>query len=159
MVGCCCLCNKTIFSKKICFVLEFLKWSDCLIHEVKLSASYRKKCILPLQASSEFIHNRAVAQKSPDVMQVFRSTCCSYNRWEDCILTHLTDRCSKPSAEIFPYLIHHGTLDMLRFACTSLRYNHNDPSQCDPKEFSAPENFIPKGLHSKSLMSYIFSYR
>lgn len=142
-----------------CPNIEFLKYSDCLIHQVKLSPSYRKECIRPLQAASEWIHNRAVAQSRPDALQALRSTCCAYNRWEDCILSHLTDRCSKPSADVFPYLIHHGTLDMVRYLCSSLRYNHKDPTQCNPEEFTAPENFIPRGLHSTSILSYIFSYR
>ncbi|KAH9404842.1 hypothetical protein TYRP_000673 [Tyrophagus putrescentiae] len=144
---------------------KFLKYSDCLIHQVKLSPSYRKQCIRPLQAASEWIQEQAIANMNKksltakDTLHVVRATCCAYNRWEDCILSHLTEQCTQPSADVFPYLIHHGTLDMVRYFCSSLRYNHKDPEQCNPVDFTAPENFLPRGLHSTSIMSYIFSYR
>jgi len=137
---------------------EFLKYSNCLIFDVKLSPDYRRECIRPLQAAGEFIHERAMATKKPDLLDFLKNTCCAFNKWEGCILRHLTERCGKPSADVFPYLIHQGSLDLLRYLCKPLKYDPEDPKKCDKSKYIAPESLKPKGLSSPSLISYIFSY-
>jgi len=73
-------------------------------------------------------------------------------------LRHLTDNCGKPSADVFPYLIHQGSLDLLRYLCKPLKYDPEDPQKCEKSKYIAPESLKPKGLWSNSLVSYIFSY-
>ena len=125
---------------------------------MKLSPSYRRQCIRPLQAAGEWIHQNEISRATPNLTNYLRNTCCAYNRWEGCILDHLTTNCGKPSADVFPYLIHQGSLDLLRFLCRPFKYDPNNPKECDPSQFSAPESLRPKGLSSNSLISYIFSY-
>lgn len=137
---------------------EFLKYSDCLIHRVKLAPRYRKECIQPLQAAGEWVHKNAVAQKVPNIAQALRATCCAFNKWEQCILGQLTEECTQPSADVFPYLIHHISSDLVKYICSTLRFNHKDPSQCREDEYIPPKNFVAQGLKSTSLMSWVFSF-
>lgn len=125
---------------------------------MKLSKSYRRECIRPLQAAGEFIHENSISQRTPSFTEYLTNTCCAFNKWENCILSHLTEHCGKPSADVFPYLIHQGTLNLLRHLCQPLKFDPENPKHCDKNKFIAPESLTPKGLHSNSILSYVFSY-
>lgn len=135
---------------------EWLTLSQCIIHRVKLGAAYRSRCIRRLQGNSEFVHYAFYRHKSSP--RFWRHFCCVYNDWEDCIVDELTRECGSGAGVIFSRLIHSGSLGLLSGLCTRSAFNPNDELQCVPEDTQAPAQYVPKGLHSTSLVSWLFSY-
>lgn len=138
------------------FSSEWLTLSQCIIHRVKLGAAYRSRCIRRLQGNSEFVHYAFYRHKSSP--RFWRHFCCVYNDWEDCIVDELTRECGSGAGVIFSRLIHSGSLGLLSGLCTRSAFNPNDELQCVPEDTQAPAQYVPKGLHSTSLVSWLFSY-
>lgn len=120
---------------------------------MKQSLDYRMDCVRELQASSEWIHNRA--QKDLDIEKFFRNNCCVFNRWEQCISNQLKRKCGQKSDQVFAHFIHHSSLYILKSLCHN--FNASQSTSCRSEELKAPKNYIPKGLHSDSIISYLFS--
>ena len=97
-------------------------------------------------------------QSQPKVGVILRSTCCAYNQWEDCIMGQLEHECGgPPSADPFRYLIHEGSFQSVGLLCDKTEYNYKNPDKCDKSVYEAPHWFKPKGVKSRSAISYGFS--
>lgn len=130
--------------------------AQCLIEEVKLATAYRGECVRQIQANMEFIHERN--HDSSNISEFLTGNCCAYNRWQNCIVKHLRDKCSEDAADVFPYLIHHVSANILKSFCPMHHFDPKNESVCKPELYQAPNDYIPKGYKSKSLISRYFSY-
>lgn len=128
-----------------------------MIHRVKLSQDYRLNCIRPFQSSGEWIEER-ILNEQQNITMFFRSICCMYNRWENCISKQLTIKCGQESSLIFPYLIHFNSIDLIPIFCPKQEFDPDNLDQCKKEEYEAPDDFRPKGWRSNSLISHLFSY-
>lgn len=89
--------------------------------------------------------------------EAFHAFCCSYNNWENCIVSHLENNCGKASGQVFPSLIHHGSMMVLKSICPKSLYDPQSSEKCKKSKYIAPLKYKLKGLKSKSLASYLFS--
>lgn len=140
---------------------EFLRHVECVNRNVKIVPSYRTDCLRKLQSHAEFAHENAkrmnqINQPKQAFKDLFRGICCVYNEWEACIVRHLTETCGPDAGAVFPAIINHGGKNVFKGLCDNIDFS--DSKQCQPELVKAPENFVPKGLKSGSLISYIFSY-
>ena len=126
-----------------------MKNSPCLHSEVKLSKSYREKCVQGIQAGFEHI------MQYESRKTIFTCFCCVYNRWEACIKQHLYDYCGPEAPQIIVDLIHAGSMHVLTQLCP--------PSYFDPElerctSVLPPLYTKPKGAKSDSFASWMFSW-
>lgn len=124
--------------------------------QVKLTDNYRNTCIREMLANSEFVHERT--SRTLNLTDLIHNSCCVYNKWEQCIVDQITDKCGSDAGEVFPYLIKHVSVLLFHNMCPMNSFGPNNVQQCDPKMFVSPNGTLPKGYKSKSMMSHYFSY-
>ena len=122
-----------------------MKNSPCLHSKVKLSKSYREKCVQGIQAGFEHL------MQYEDVKTYFTGFCCVYNRWEDCIKQHLSDYCGPEAPQIIVDLIYSGTMRTLDQLCPP-SYFDPESERCTSK--LSPLYTKPKGAKSDSFISW-----
>ncbi|XP_075586073.1 uncharacterized protein LOC124490973 [Dermatophagoides farinae] len=125
------------------------------IQNVKLTDEYRHRCIYRLQTSYEWIHDQS--RQNANFTKFYQNTCCAYYDWEHCVMEMLMVKCGRQSQQMFHTMIEYNSLSILNSLCPRDEYDFGK-QQCDPIEFHAPNDYHPKGIHSNSIVSYLFSY-
>nr|XP_027204859.1 uncharacterized protein LOC113798504 [Dermatophagoides pteronyssinus] len=134
---------------------DFLEIAPCLIDKVKLSDDYRQRCIYRLQTSYEWISDQS--KQLANITKFYRNTCCAYYDWEHCIMDMLMVECGQHSQRMFSAIIEYNSLSILNILCPREEYGFGK-QHCNSSEFLAPNDYHPKGIHSNSIVSYLFSY-
>ncbi|XP_015789285.1 uncharacterized protein LOC107366215 [Tetranychus urticae] len=72
---------------------EFLRHSPCIAENVLGKDEYKTKCNQPYQASIDKVN------KHEDFDDRLDLTCCSYNRWQNCLLEMTAEKCQGAGRE------------------------------------------------------------
>ena len=96
----------------------FLKHSPCAVEKVLGTQETKKTCNNPFLATIE------KSDKNSSLDHRLDSVCCSYNRWEDCLMTSIEKECGKDGRESIFNFLDKAFAGLIRMVCNHDEFNY-----------------------------------